>query len=133
MQNIIELIQENEEVEKNIRADMRELLVERTMLKNAGFPIWDEEFDELLKHFNGIYYDGAFVFGIKPESKVYSDVLSENRILCAPENLLLLGYNEWDYLAFNNERKEYQLLDKDDLEPMFSGCLSYILRHFLKI
>lgn len=133
MQNIIELIRDNPEIEKNDGVDVRLLMIEKTALKKDFFPIWTEDFDLLLKHYNGIYADGAEVWGIKPSVEFYSDIREENLALCPPEDLIILGYNEWDYLVFNAEENEYQLLDKNDLHLMETGNLAYVLRHFLKL
>lgn len=133
MKEIIELIRNNQEIEHGEAADARLVMITRTELKKNGFPVWTTEFEQLLAHFNGIFHNGAFIFGLKPENDIFSDLLNENMILCPPENLLFLGYSEWDYLVYDASAQEYQLVDKDDLHPVFRGDLAYLLRHFLKL
>lgn len=133
MHEIIELIRQNSDVESGKGADLRNVMIARTELKRENFPVWTSEFETLLQNFNGICHNGAFVFGLKPEKEFLSDVLEENLILCPPENMLFLGYNDWDYLVYDAAAAEYQLADKDDLHPVFRGSLPYLLRHFLKL
>lgn len=133
MKEIIELIRSNPAAETGTAADARHVMITRTELKKNGLPVWTAEFETLLSEFNGIYHNGSFVFGVKPENETFSDVLEDNLLLCPPENLLFLGYGEWDFLTYNAIESQYQLLDKNDLHVIFSGGLPYILHHFLKL
>lgn len=103
-------------------------------LKFNNLPTMPNEFTELLHHANTINYDGAFVFGINPNS-YFLDILSENlRLeLSDSENLLILGGDNFEYLAYNQKDECYQIIDKEDMEVLetysqLSEALSYILK-----
>lgn len=75
------------------------------------------DFTELLHQLNTVEFDGSYLFGINPRT-YYLDIFAENEMLSLPdkENLLILGYDEFDYLAYNHAELCYQIIDKDSLE-----------------
>ena len=76
-----------------------------------------QDYTELLHYLNTAEYDGGYLLGINPRS-YYLDIFAENEMLSIPnkENLLILGYDEFDYLAYNHTEHCYQIIDKDSLE-----------------
>ena len=73
-----------------------------------------QAFTQLLHQINTIEFDGSYLLGINPRS-YYLDIFAENEMLSLPdkENLLILGYDEFDYLAYNQPEDCYQIIDKD--------------------
>ena len=103
-------------------------------LKFNNLPTMPTEFTELLHHTNTINYDGVFIFGINPNS-YFLDILSENLRLELPnsENILILGGDDFEYLAYNPKDDCYQIIDKDDMKVLetysrLPEALSYILK-----
>lgn len=76
-----------------------------------------QDFTELLHFLNTLEYDGNYLFGINSRT-YYLDIFAENEMLSLPDkkNLLILGYDEFDYLAYNHTEQCYQIIDKDSLE-----------------
>lgn len=103
-------------------------------LKYNNLPSIPSEFIELLHHVNSLNYDGAFIFGINPEN-YFLDILSENLLLQFPQKqkILVLGYNEFEYLAYQEAIQQYQIIDKDSLEVVETyPNLTMALKYFLK-
>ena len=93
-----------------------------------------QDFTELWHHIHTLEYDGAFLFGINPKS-YYLDIFAENDNLDLPEkeNLLILGYDEFDYLSYNQKNKCYQTIDKDTFEvverfPSLIKAIEYLFK-----
>lgn len=94
-----------------------------------------QDFTELLHQLNTLEYDGTYLLGINPRS-YYLDIFAENEMLNLPnkENLLILGYDEFEYLAYNQTTQCYQIIDKDTLEVLqtFSDLVKAI-KYLFKI
>ncbi len=94
-----------------------------------------QDFTELLHQINTIEYDGCYLFGINPRS-YYLDIFAENEMIDLPnkENLLILGYDEFDYLIYNHTKECYQIIDKDSIEVIqtFSN-LTKAIKYLFKI
>ena len=101
--------------------------------RNASLP---HDFLEFLHRCNGISYDGAAIFGIAPEGRIFLDLVQANKMspLSGFPELVILGCDEFDYLAYNAERRQYQIIDKEDSEVLeeYSDIEPAIL-HILKI
>ena len=82
--------------------------------KIANIP---QGYAEFLHHINTLEHDGNYLLGINPRS-YYLDIFAENEMLNLPdkENFLILGYDEFDYLAYNQTEDCYQIIDKDSLK-----------------
>lgn len=93
---------------------------QKTLYEN-NLPHIPKEYIELLHHFNGIVYNGAYLFGINPLEDFFLDILKENTLFPpTSENMLFLGYNEYDFLNWNQQEQTYQIIDKEDQEVLHS-------------
>lgn len=104
-------------------------------LKINKIALIPQDFTELLHQLNTLEFDGCYLFGINPRS-YHLDIFAENEMLNLPhkENLLILGYDEFDYLAYNHIEQCYQIIDKDSLEVV-QRCsdLTHAIKHLFKI
>lgn len=83
-----------------------------------NLPAIPSDYIEFLHCCNIVSFDGNSLFGINPNG--YSgDILSENLNLNTPlPNILILGCNDFDYLAYNAAENVYQIIDKDDFKVL---------------
>lgn len=98
----------------------------------ANFP---KEFSQFLQQINTIEYDGAFIFGINPRS-YYLDIFAQNDMLDLPNKseIIILGYDEFEYLAYNEKKQLYQIIDKETLDVVQTYTnLSLAIQYLLKI
>ncbi len=111
------------------------ILCQKDLAQNDLSPL-PSDFLTFLHHCNGFAYQGAFVFGIQPFDDYFADILSENALADLPDdkNLVILGSNEYDYLAYNAESCSYQILDKHDFSVLteYDNCADAI-RHILRL
>lgn len=83
-----------------------------------GLPAIPEDYVKFLRHCNIVSFDGNSLYGINLQS--YSgDILSENLNQNVPlPNVLILGANDFDFLAYNAAKNIYQIIDKDDFKVL---------------
>ena len=90
------------------------MIVAQKVLHNMGLDFIPPAYIAFLKHHNGIKADGSYLFGATVDDEL--DIIDQNEQLPRPENTILLGCNEFDMLGYNYEKKEYQIIDRQDLE-----------------
>lgn len=110
------------------------LQYQRELVKN-NLPMLPQDFINLLHFANGISYDGAEVWAIFPLKDCFKDIKKENLGMKfeIQGNLLILGINDFDYLAYNKTENLYQIIDRQDWDVLaqstdLSEMLSQILR-----
>lgn len=111
------------------------ILCQKELMQNHNAMV-PEDFLELLHNFNAAAYDGAKIFGIAPDGKIFMDIVLANQMspFSGKQNMIVLGCDEFDYLTYNAERKTYQIIDKEDLEVLEEYSeIEPALRYILKI
>lgn len=111
------------------------LQYQRDLMQNK-LPMLPQSFVNFLHFANGISYNGADVWAIFPKQNYFKDIKKENLSLKfeRKNELLFLGINDFDYLAYNQAENLYQIIDKDDWEVLSqSSDLSEMLSQILRI
>lgn len=110
------------------------VIVTQQFLKQHGFAGLPSEFVEFLHNSNGIISDGGVICGIH-SNKNNTDISTLNILIFHPlhKDMVFLGYDDFDYLAYNQKHKVYQIIDKDDLEVLeeytdFTSAARHILK-----
>ena len=104
-------------------------------LKQHNYALLPPEFIEFLHHFNGISYNGSTIYGILTSQNL-QDISKTNTSIIHPlhKDLVFLGHDDLDYLAYNERHQVYQIIDKADFEVLEEyKDLSSALQHILKI
>ena len=104
-------------------------------LKHQNFGLLPLEFAKLLYIYNGLSYNDGVICGIFEENN-FQDISSLNKAISHPlhKDLIFLGYDSFDYLAYNQKHQIYQIIDKSDLEVLEEySDLSNAIQHILKI
>ena len=135
MQELINMISDDNEIGKNTPVDSGKLLVEKVYLKHKYKIELPEEFIEFLKNFNGLSADDAKILGIHPTSGFYKDIIEFNdtAILHDSADKIILGYDDFDYMVYNQSTKTYQMLEKlnndlTDETPNLEEAIRYIIK-----
>ncbi len=81
----------------------------------AGIP---QTYTDFLRKYNGIKANGAYLFGATVDNDL--DIIDQNEQMPKPDKTLLLGYNDFDLLVFNFSNKQYQIVDREDMEVLDS-------------
>ena len=92
------------------------VIVAQKVLYNMGMDFIPQSYVAFLKHYNGIKANGSFLFGATVDDDL--DIIDQNEQLPRPENVILLGCNEFDYLVYNYVLREYQIIDREDFEVL---------------
>ena len=94
-----------------------------------------QEYLKFLNFSNGLNHQDAWLCGIFSEHKQINDICRFNIQLDHPlsQDIIFLGFNEFDLLGYNQRWHVYQIIDKDDFEVLeeyqdMEQALNYILK-----
>ena len=131
----MENIQKNQiDIKTNSTITLTDILQFQQILHQSRYACLPQEFINFLYAHNGINNNRNIICGIKhhPQS---DDILTLNQQIKHPlhKDLIFLGFDEFDYLAYNQKHQIYQIIDKADLEVIeeyqdFASALQYILK-----
>ena len=113
--SFIDLIKDKN-VTKGEDLESEALIVAQKVLCNMGLDMIPRHYADFLHRYNGIKYDGTYLFGATVDDDM--DIIDKNEQMDKPQNCILLGYNEFDLLCYNFKLKQYQVVDREDLEVM---------------
>ena len=136
MQNFIQNIAQRTDLAKIPGITPAELTAYANSLPENNIAPIPPEYQRFLLYCNGLSYQGSYLGGIYPQSDTLTDLLRLNKEIHHPlsHNLIILGFNEMDYLAYNHKWQVYQLIDKQDLEVLEEYAeIEPALNHLLKI
>ena len=94
------------------------LITAQKILFNMGLPNIPQTETDFLKQYNGLKANGAYLFGATVDNDL--DIVDLNEQMPKPDGTLLLGYNDFDLLVFNFANKQYQIVDREDMEVLDS-------------
>ena len=94
------------------------LITAQKILFNAGLVGIPQTYADFLRQYNGIKANGAYLFGATVDNDL--DIVDLNEQMAKPGGTLLLGYNDFDLLVFNFANKQYQIVDREDMEVLDS-------------
>lgn len=103
---------ENKKFATGEKLEAEALIVAQKLLYRDGLSFLPDSYIEFLKIYNGIKFDGAYLFGATVDDDL--DILDKNLQMKKPEGTVLLGYNDFDLLCFNFKQKKYQIVDRSD-------------------
>ena len=113
--SFIDLIKDKN-ITKGEDLESEALIVAQKVLCNMGLDMIPRSYADFLHKYNGIKHEGSYLFGATVDDDM--DIIDKNEQMDKPQNCLLLGYNEFDLLCYNFKLKQYQVVDRDDLEVM---------------
>ena len=92
------------------------MIIAQKVLHNMGMDFIPPSYVVFLKKYNGIKYDGSYLFGATVDDDL--DIIDKNEQMQKPENTILLGYNDFDLLCYNYLLKQYQIVDRNDFKVL---------------
>ena len=108
------------------KIDTEAVILYQRKLKLNNMPPLPQDWITFLHAYNSLSHDGVNLFGLHPRDETDMDILYENILIeqIPHETLLILGMDELDYLAWNEESKAYQRIDKGYLEVLntYKNC-----------
>lgn len=92
------------------------LIIAQKVLHNMGMDFIPQSYTDFLKHYNGIKYDGSYLFGATVDNDL--DIIDKNEQMDKPENTILLGYNDFDLLCYDYHLKQYKIVERDNFKVL---------------
>lgn len=94
-----------------------------------------EAYVNFLHFCNGLNHEDAWLCGIDVQHQKTNDIYQFNLQIAHPlsQDIIFLGFDEFDLLGYNQKWKTYQIIDKDDFEVLeeyqdLEPALNYILK-----
>lgn len=136
MQNLVEQLNGFSEASAGRPVEAAQIISCQKELCQNDIAAIPEEYLEFLHNFNGFAWNGSFLFGVAPFKDFFLDILHENMFASHPQSneVIILGFNEYDYLAYNAPLSCYQIIDKSEFMVLntYAGGARAI-RHILKL
>ncbi len=112
MKNLAAVLDEYEDVEKGEPLDILLLPDYNKLLSLQKLPLVPDKWLALLKEFNGLWHDGAAILAVAPDGSVFGDILEYSLHDAPIPGVLVLGYDEFEYLLYDETVHKYQFYDK---------------------
>lgn len=135
MQNFVAKISARNDIEKQAALNPAQIINCQKQLRQNNIAPIPEAYLELLHIYNGLYLNGTWLAGIH-DDRTNLDLCLLNIQAKHPlsRDIIILGCDDFDYLAFNHKWQAYQIIDKDDLEVLEEyQQLEQALNHLLKL
>lgn len=135
MQKLIDNLSRSAEAQTAKGLDAAAFIAYQKSLHANGFSAVPTGYAEFLRRFNGMIFRGAYLFGMNPLGDFFLDILKENILFRLNDpQMLFLGYNEYDMLAYHPQTQCYQIIDKEDQEVLHSyPDAAQAIKHLLKV
>ena len=117
MKELLQLIETNKDIltiGSALTIDTIKYQKELSKEKKALIPA---ELIDFLKKYNGIAYDLGCIYAINSEREILPNIIDRNKNNKST-NLLYIGEDNFDYLAYNQTSNSYQIIDKSDNEVL---------------
>lgn len=121
---------------QNEPASVADISRARVALKLAKLPPLPEEYEQVLMSFNGLSNDGPLLLGVEENNNFFPNVVKYNKdfFKAAKADFLILGYDDFFYLIFDDNDKKYKIVDQDDFgEIIVSEDISTPLAYLLHL
>ena len=100
--------------------DQTKLIMTQRRLMLNNMPQIPDDYIKVLHEYNSLACDGCVIFGISPRDETDLDLITENALIHHnfKTDVLILGWNELEYLIWNAMTSKYQIVDKVDFEVL---------------
>lgn len=133
MKELIKEINSNHHILTIGKAYSFDVISYQKNLTQNNLPKIPLEMIDFLKIFNGIGYDLGTIYGINVEKDILPNILEKN-LNKKQKNLLYLGEDNFNYLAYNQKKSIYQIIDKSDYEVLKEyEDITDAIMHIIKI
>ena len=122
------------EIGRNDPATAKDVSLTRVTLKMAKLPAMPDEYEKLLISFNGLSNDGPVMLGVEEGNNFFPNVAKYNKNFFkeSKADFLVLGYDDFYYMIFDETDKKYNIVDRDDFGEIIvseeiAGPLAYLM------
>ena len=104
----------NKKIAQGEKLEAEALIIAQKVLHNMGLGMIPKSYAEFLKHYNGLKFDGSYLFGATVDDDL--DIIDKNEQIEKPHNLLLLGCNDFDLLCYDDKSAHYKVIGRGDFQ-----------------
>ena len=118
MMNFIQTLKENGYKVQETRFAQKDVIETQKELVKQGYPFLPLEFISFLKSYNGLRGEDSAILGVLPKDKGL-DIVTFNEIHNGSKDMVILGYDDFCFLVYDELQKDYVLVDRetgDELE-----------------
>lgn len=136
LEQFIEIIDQNEEIGKNDPATSVQINIANVRLKKNGIGEIPDDFEMLLKKYNGLSCDGNVIFGVDTKTMFFPDLVEFNIDILENEEsaCVILGQDEENFLVYDYDVQKYRIFEQGDFEEKITtDDLFYAVAWILKI
>jgi len=131
--DFVQILKENGYIPQNTPFTKKDVIESQKELVKKGYPFLPLEFIGFLKSYNGLRGEDSAVLGIAPKDKSL-DIIVFNEIHNESDDMVILGYDEFCFLVYDEQQKDYLLVDRetgDELESFSADGLPEALNSIL--
>ena len=88
-------------------------------LVKSGYPLLPLDFITFLKSYNGLRGEDSAILGISPKNREL-DIVVFNEIHNGSEDMIILGYDDFCFLVYDEQEKDYLFVDRTTGEELES-------------
>ncbi len=133
MMNLINTLKKNGYEVQEGPFTKRNVIETQKELVKSGYPFLPIEFLTFLQSYNGLRGEDSAVLGIDPRDKGL-DIVVFNEIHNGSKDMVILGYDDFCFLVYDERQKDYFLVDRetgDELESFSAEGLAEGLNSIL--
>lgn len=133
MNTLIQILKENGYPCQETPFSKQDVIETQKNLVKDGYPFLPIEFISFLQHYNGLRAEDCAVLGIHPKDKML-DIITFNEIHNGSKDMVILGYDDFCFLVYDEKQKDYLLVDSqtgDELESYTADGLPEALNSII--
>ncbi|MBR6409298.1 MAG: hypothetical protein IKS23_03560 [Alphaproteobacteria bacterium] len=118
MMNFIKTLKDNGYQMQDTPFSSKNVIEAQKELVKSGYPFLPLEFISFLKSYNGLRGEDSAILGVLPRDKGL-DIITFNEIHNGSKDMVILGYDDFCFLVYDELQKDYVLVDRetgDELE-----------------
>lgn len=131
--NFIQTLKENGYQTQESPFAREDVIETQKKLVKQGYPFLPLEFIGFLNNYNGLRGEDSAILGISPRDKGL-DIITFNEIHNGSKDMVILGYDDFCFLVYDEMQKDYLLVDRntgDELESFSADGLAEGLNSIL--
>lgn len=92
----------------------KDILLTQRELVREGYPFLPLSYLKFLQAANGVMGVDSALLGIPPTANGELDIVAYNVMFNQTNNMVIIGYDEFNFLVYNHAVQKYQLIDRED-------------------
>ena len=113
MGELLKLIRKNKGTKTELPLQKKDVIAAQKELNKDGYFSLPVEFIRFLEKCNGVEGVDSAILGIPPVQNQALDLMAFNKVKNTPQGMIILGYDDFCFLVFDNHQEQYALISHD--------------------